>query len=180
MYSCSRFPQNTSGGAPVFSKAGMGEAEEIFALLRRARADLDAHGIFQWDDYYPSRENVCEDIKAGCLYTYRASGMLSAVFTYNRECDTEEYKNAVWTDPAAPFMVIHRLCVEPGLQGHGIGTAVLEYIIGTLTPPGTGYIRLDTFAKNPHAIELYGKFGFSVVGSAEWEPGTFLIMEKKV
>ena len=62
---------------------------------------------------------------------------------------------------------VRRLYVEPVLQGHGIGAALLDYAVREL-----GVTRLWALEKNERAIAFYARHGFFPNGEKKLEEGT--------
>ncbi len=162
-----------------FTKASPDALDEVFALFCAAKDNLLLHGIDQWDELYPDREILEEDICRQELYTGRIGSKLACVFVLNSDCD-EEYINGSWTRPDASFCVVHRLCVNPSFQRMGIGRKTMLHIEGYAAQLGFDEIRLDTFSQNPFSIRLYESLGYKTVGFAQWRKGKFLLMEKKI
>ncbi len=58
---------------------------------------------------------------------------------------------------------IKRMRVSPGLQGKGIGRAMLEMLEGSIKERGYNIIKLDTTVKQPKARKLYESAGYKEV-----------------
>lgn len=173
----------------TFRKARSDDTDEIMTFVKAAVEKLDSLNIFQWDDIYPAREDFDADIAEGTAFVAEAeckesgtenadSGKkIAAVFVLNKECE-EQYKSGEWNYTGSDFVVIHRLCVNPEFQHKGIGTLVCRHIIDSSRANGTKAIRLDAFTENPFALNMYKNLGFTVVGTADWRKGKFILMEK--
>lgn len=125
-----------------FRQACPAETDMIVAMYKEAIKEMEREGIFQWDDIYPDRTIISSDIDKGEMYTAWNNGVLVAAYTINNEAD-KEYEKGNWTVPfsscfigspdnprdyqVTPF-ILHRLCVNPLFQGHGIGTAVINHL----------------------------------------------------
>ena len=160
---------------------------------------MEKQGIHQWDEIYPDKAILEEDIAKNQMYIGKIDNEIAVCFVLSEECD-EEYKNGKWQYPDAKFNVIHRLCVNPKFQNKGIATQTMIYIVCVnpkfqnkgiatqtmiyieKTSKAQGYevIRLDCFTKNPYSQKLYEKAGYSVVGYADWRKGRFELREKKL
>ena len=151
-----------------YRKALKSDIEAISSLVAAAIAQMERNGIFQWDEFYPAKEDFLSDIENGWLYTGCENGGLCVVYAVNKECD-EQYKNGRWKYPAAEFRVIHRLCVHPKHQNRGIARQTLAQV---------EEIRLDVYSENPFALALYQKNGYEKTGTADWLKGKFFLMEK--
>ncbi len=162
-----------------FRKASEGELDAVFGVFRDAIAEMDRNGIPQWDELYPDRAILAEDISKDELFVGTIGGEIACVFVLNSECD-EEYEIGAWQYPDASFCIIHRLCVNPKFQNRGIGLETMRHIEAELKKEGIESIRFDAFTLNPFALRLYDKLGYAKVGYVDWRKGRFILMEKKL
>lgn len=161
----------------VFRKGTREDTAAIMALVKTAVAHMEAQGIFQWDDLYPTAEDFEADIDEGALYVGVTGNQIAVAATWNRSCD-DEYGNGAWRFPQKPFAVVHRLCVHAAFQNKGIARKMMAYIEAVAKTQGMEAVRLDVYRENPHARRLYEKRGYVQTGEAHWRKGTFLLMEK--
>ena len=159
-----------------FRKATNEDLEEVFQVFVDAIAK---NGIPQWDEVYPDRGILKDDVSKDQLYVGTLDEKIVCVYVTNSECD-EQYANGKWQYPDASFRVVHRLCVSPKFQNKGIGRAVSLHICEELKAEGVETIRLDAFTLNPSALKLYEDLGCVKVGTADWRKGRFYLMEKKL
>ena len=162
-----------------YSKADISDLEEINSLYQNAIITMENDNIHQWDEIYPDKDILKEDIIKNQMYTGRIDNKIAVCFVLSEECD-EEYKNGKWKYPESRFNVIHRLCVNPSFQNQGIAAKTLEYIENLSKSEGYDSIRLDCFTQNPYSRKLYDKTGYSVTGYADWRKGRFELREKKL
>ena len=162
-----------------YSKANKNQIEEVYSVFSAAIENMEKQGIHQWDEIYPDKAILEEDIAKNQMYIGKIDNEIAVCFVLSEECD-EEYKNGKWQYPDAKFNVIHRLCVNPKFQNKGIATQTMIYIEKTSKAQGYEVIRLDCFTKNPYSHKLYEKAGYSVVGYADWRKGRFELREKKL
>ena len=162
-----------------YSKAEINQLDQIFSLFSDAIITMENAGIHQWDEIYPDKEILAEDISKNQMFIGKEGNDIAVCFVLSEDCD-EEYKNGNWQWPKAKFCVIHRLCVNPKFQNQGIATKTMEYIENLCRTAGYNSIRLDRFTENPYSQKLYDKAGYSVVGYADWRKGRFELREKKI
>ncbi|MGE4214854.1 MAG: N-acetyltransferase family protein [Anaerotignaceae bacterium] len=161
-----------------FRKATLSDFADIIEIYQTATQHLDAIGIHQWDEAYPSIAIIKEDIQSQEMYIGLIDNKIVAAFTLNPNYD-EEYATGNWQYPTLSFLVLHRFCVTPKYQNKGIGTQTMAFIENTLKE-GTQCLRLDAFSINPSALRLYEKFGFTKVGEVTFSKGVFFLFEKKL
>ena len=162
-----------------YYKAKSQEIDEIFNIYSKSIIKMEKDGIHQWDNIYPDKEIIAEDIAQECMYIGKIGSIIVVCFTLSEEYD-EEYKNRTWKYPESKFCIIHRLCVSPDFQNKGIAGETLNYIEILSKSQGYEAIRLDCFTENPYSKKLYDKAGYNVVGYADWRKGRFELREKKL
>lgn len=162
-----------------FAPAQPADLEEVCALVHRAVVRMREIGIRQWDEIYPSREDLSGDIARGEMRVGRTNGRIAVLYVLNREAD-EEYETAAWAQPDLDWRVLHRLCVHPDYQNKGLARLTLAHIERELAGLGVPALRLDVFSQNPYAQRLYERAGFTRTGTADWRMGRFYIMEKYI
>ena len=162
-----------------YSKANINQLDEIFSLYSNAIITMEKADIHQWDEVYPNKEVLAEDIAKNQMYIGKLGQKIAVCFVLSEECD-EEYKNGAWKYPDARFNVIHRICVNPEFQNRGIAAKTLDYIEKLSKSQGYETIRMDCYTLNPYSQKLYNKAGYSVTGYADWRKGRFELREKKL
>ncbi len=162
-----------------YFKADISQLDEIFSVYSNAIIAMEKDNIPQWDEIYPDKTILEEDISKNQMYIGKIDKEIAVCFVLSEECD-EEYKNGKWQYPDAKFNVIHRLCVNPQFQNRGIATETMKYIEELSKSQGYDVIRLDCFTLNPYSQKLYNKTGYSVTGYADWRKGRFELREKKI
>lgn len=163
-----RFVVRSAAAADLDAVCGV--VAEVVAALRRA-------GIDQWDEQYPDRACLDEDIRRGELQLVLHDGVPAALYAVNDRCDPA-YAAGRWRAPEVSFRVLHRFCVAPAFQGTGLGGALLRQLEASLRAQGVAAVRLDVFTRNPAAQALYRRAGYRRVGQARWRKGLFDLMEK--
>ncbi|MCE5189790.1 MAG: GNAT family N-acetyltransferase [Eubacteriales bacterium] len=162
-----------------FSFARTSDLDELFALYRAAIGHMDARGIFQWDEIYPSRDVLRADLLQGELQVGCMEGRILVAFTLSEECD-KEYALGNWRFPNERHCVLHRLCVHPDAQGRGVARETMLYIEQSLLRRGYQVLRLDAFSLNPTALRLYESLGYERAGEVHFRKGLFYFYEKKL
>lgn len=162
-----------------FSLAEKRELEEIMKVYYEAIKEMDMHNINQWDDLYPDKEIIEEDITKKQLYLGRSNGSIVCAFVINKESD-EDYLKGKWQYPHSEYRVLHRLCVNPQFQNMGVGALTLHHIENYLKKEDVEAIRLDVFSGNPFALKMYNKAGYNKTGEVHFRKGKFYLMEKKL
>ncbi|WP_294354093.1 GNAT family N-acetyltransferase [uncultured Clostridium sp.] len=162
-----------------FQLAKKSDLDKIFEMYTDAIKEMEKNNIHQWDELYPDKEILEEDIEKQEMYLAFDDDKVVAAYVLNEVCD-EEYLDGEWKFPDASFSVIHRLCVNPKYQRCGVGSKTVKYIEDKVKLKGIESIRLDTFTLNPYSLRMYDKLGYKKVGMVHWRKGDFYLMEKRL
>lgn len=162
-----------------FRPARQEDIEAICEMVAAAILHMQEQKIFQWDKYYPAREDFLNDLKENTLLVGTVDGEVAVTVTVNQTCEPE-YENGDWQYRDQTYCIVHRLCVHPGHQGKGVAGQTLAYIETEMRKRGIGAVRLDAFSENPAANALYTGHGYERRGIADWRMGRFYLMEKRL
>ena len=162
-----------------FRRAGTDDLDELVALYGAAAQDMREKGIDQWDEYYPDREILAEDVESGDMTLGLLDGRLACAWVVNREYEPE-YELGAWEHTEGDFCVLHRLCVNPEMQGRGLARQAMARMEKNARDQGFDSVRLDVFSQNLHAQRLYERLGYRRTGEVRFRKGIFYLMEKKL
>ena len=104
------------------------DAESLLALFDEARKTIAALGINQWQNGYPNREVVDEDIEKSRSYIVEHDGKVAGSFaliddgepTYDKIYDGE------WlTGDTDSYIAIHRVAVAVCMRGTGVASEII-------------------------------------------------------
>ena len=162
-----------------FSTAQAKDLAEILRLFRAATTQMDAHGVYQWDEIYPDEGILGEDIARGNLTVGTIDGRIAVAFMLDY-CEDSDYESADWQYSEQNIAVLHRLCVHPDFQGRGVARQAMDYLENEVRAQGIKTIRLDAFSQNPTALHLYESRGYQKAGEISYRKGLFYLYEKKL
>jgi len=151
------------------------DIESIMNLIRSCVIHMESKNIYQWDKIYPDKDTIIKDIEKQELHILEESGRIYAFFVIN-EFQSPEYSNINWTF-SGKVLVLHRLCVDPLMQGKGLAKKLMLFAHEFAQKHGYKTIRLDAFTKNPSAVALYTRLGYSKVGTVVFRKGPFFCFE---
>ena len=143
-------------------QADLKEIEEIYAI---ARQFMCANGNpTQWNNGYPQRELLEEDIRQGKLYVAEQEHEICGVFMFALgEDPTYGYMEGGTWRSDTPYGTIHRIAS----RSSGVFAAALAYCRSQCA-----HLRIDTHADNKPMQHLVEKHGFSRRGIIYVEDGT--------
>ncbi len=159
----------------IFERARPDEAAAIEAMFEAAKRTGRENGTTDWDDTYPTRDLIDEDITHGELWALREDGRILAVISMLEE-DFENGLDAGWTD--VPNCVLARLCVDPALQRRGIGAEVMACVTREAARLGFAATRHLASVHNPAALRLYRKMGYRELRQVRFFGDDFIAFER--
>ncbi|MBQ4449180.1 MAG: GNAT family N-acetyltransferase [Prevotella sp.] len=155
--------------------ATIDDFQEIIGIYRSAIDTMNANGIMQWDEIYPTPDDIRKDIDTQEMYVGLKDSRICVAYTLNKESDAQ-YQNASW-DGGINYIVVHRLCVAPKFQHQHIARDTMQHIHSECREYGIKAVRLDAFTENPYALALYKNLGYQKRGEAVWRKGKFNLYE---
>ncbi len=160
------------------------DIDGLLSLFDEARGTIAALGIDQWQDGYPSREVVFDDIEKGRSFIVDCDGQVGGTFvivddgepTYDRIYDGH------WEtgDDNQRYLAIHRVAVAVAKRGCGISTAILDYAAQTASDCGFSSLRIDTHQGNVVMRRMLEKHGFTYCGIIFLQSGAERVAYEKV
>lgn len=157
----------------------MEDLEEIMALIARCVTVMQAGGSDQWDDQYPNREVIGEDLQRGTLFAAEGEGRILGIVVLD-ESQAEQYQTISWKQDEGPHLMMHRLAVDPEAQGQGVARNLIAFSEEYAMREGYTSLRLDTYAKNTAALKLYQGLGYDLRGEVNFpdRAASFPVFEK--
>lgn len=149
----------------MISEGTIHEIEEILALTKACGKHMRDNGIDQWDENYPDRGSLLNDIETKTLFAYREQGTILGIVVLNESQD-EEYGELNWsTSDDDKNIVVHRLAVRPDQQGKGLARKIMDFAEQWAKDNQYDAIRLDTFSQNPRNQKFYTNRGYNDLGA---------------
>ena len=131
------------------------ELDEVFALYRYV---IKTTKTWDWNDQYPSKEMVKDDIINQNLVCLKDGDKIIAVSFIGDRQEADPVK--IWKLKINKPARWARICVHPNYQGKGIGRLFTENIINDLKHKGYDGIRIIVAQENIAALKLYNHFKF--------------------
>ena len=161
--------------------AHTGDLPALMALMKRVIPLMQADGVFQWDETYPSEKDFANDIDLGQLWLAEQDGALAGVVAITTD-QYPEYAEA-GLDIGEDAMVAHRLAVDPAFRGSGVAFALMQQVEVVARQKGIAVLRVDTNTQNPATQRLLPKLGYRFAGEMglSFRPGLrFFCYEKRL
>ena len=141
----------------------------ILCLFDEARKTIAALGIDQWQNGYPNREAVEEDISNSFSYCIYKDGELGGTFALieNGEPTYEEIFDGHWLsgDNNKNYLALHRVAVAVSMRGTGIAPEIIRFSVERAKLLGRDSVRIDTHKGNVVMRRMLEKNGFKECGT---------------
>ncbi len=144
------------------SRAAETDIDAIMALVRDAVREKQRNGDDQWDDTYPNRELIAQDISTGTLFKIADGNSILGIIVLNEE-QPPPYFTIAWNDGGRP-LVVHRLCINPLFQRRGLARRLMLFAEEHAAENAYRSIRLDTYSGNRAAQALFLSLGYHPAG----------------
>ena len=135
-----------------FRHAVREDADTIFALYR----SLVGTPYCAWDENYPARSNLEEDLAANSIYCLCDGTKIIAVAT---AMHCPEHDAFSWGPAVRRPCDLMRIGVSREVQGQGIGALLLQKMIQASRDAGYDSMRILVSQKNLPALKLYRNAG---------------------
>ena len=144
------------------------DIDTLMPIFEEARKTIASLGIDQWQNGYPSREVIEEDVKLMQSYFVTSDGETVGTFaliedgepTYDRIFD------GAWLsgDKKDTYFAIHRVAISVKCRGKGISTQIIDYCADKAKKSGKISLRIDTHEGNIVMRKMLEKHGFICCG----------------
>lgn len=153
----------------------MSELDYVMTLYRDA---LGQAGCV-WDENYPNRDILENDILKERLYGFRDDdGRVVAAIA--QDIDDEIAAFPFWTRELAPGLELARLVIASEYQNQGLARQLIICYMDIARKKGYGNVRFMVAARNFRAVHSYNALGFNIVGEADWHEEHYICYEKAV
>lgn len=165
-------------------KATAMDIETILSFIKATQEDFEINGINQWQNGYPNRESILQDILSGHGFVCQKGEDVVSYFYFNNEEDPyyEVISEGAWKN-SDPYFVIHRFVVDPLMRGQGIAKWILKECSKMISEENITNIRVDTHPDNLGMIKLLQACNYKYCGVVRVKDGlrlAFQYVEKGV
>ena len=153
------------------------KCEDLSVLMQifdEARGTIASLGIDQWQDGYPTREIIEEDIKKAqsyCVLCESGEGGCEIVGTFALIDDGEPTYDKIFDgrwltgDFSGEYLAIHRVAISVKKRGSGISTEIIDFCAEQARNAGKISLRIDTHRGNLVMRRMLEKHGFVHCGT---------------
>ena len=160
------------------------DAEALVMLFDEARGTIARLGIDQWQNGYPSRTVVDEDISLSRSYVITEDERVCGTFVLmdHGEPLYDRIEEGHWLsgDESRDYIAIHRVAISVAMRGKGISTSLLDFAADHAKEMGRSALRIDTHKGNVVMRRMLEKHGFVLCGIIHLENGDPRVAYEKI
>ncbi len=163
-----------------FIKARESDVEKILQIVASAQAFLKGNGVQQWQNNYPSRDVIENDIRLGNGYVAIENGEVVGYFVWFCGVEPDYLQEVIDGDwkTNGEYAVIHRVAVAK--KGGGVGSKIFAEAIRFSREAGAPSLRVDTHRNNIPMQTVVKKHGFEYCGIIYVSEGERFAFELKL
>ena len=160
-------------------QANSNDIERIWEILAQAIQKRKDEGSNQWQDGYPNRDGVKNDINNG--YGYVIVNKEQTIIGYVAIIDEIEPAyteiEGKWLNDDQ-YIVIHRLASAQDVQIKGLGTWTMQEIEKIVLSKAIYSIKVDTNFDNIGMLRVFEKLGYQYCGEVYFRGGARKAFQK--
>lgn len=149
----------------TFRTAALLDLPTLMEIIGEARAYLKSQGLDQWQNGYPTEEQILQDVQNGEAWVMAgASGpVCMAALLFRPEADYQNIREGGWLLDG-DYAAIHRVAASGAARGTGAAKALMENLIALCRQKGLPAIRIDTHPGNLPMQRFLAGLGFQKRG----------------
>lgn len=140
----------------IIKKALKQDLEQLLSIVKSCGQHLIEQGIFQWNEEYPSKEILQNDIELQQIWKLEDENAIVGLIVLT-EIEDSTYQNVKWLTKNQKNLYIHRLAVHPNFQGKGFAQKLMDFAERFALENRYNSIRLDTFSQNKRNQQFYAQ-----------------------
>jgi hypothetical protein len=145
-------------------KANFSETNQIWEILQQAIEQRRQDGSAQWQNGYPNKETVQDDIKNGYGYVISENSVIIAyaAIIFGIEPAYNEI-NGQWLTNG-DYVAVHRVATLNSVKGKGVATELFKLIEDLSIEQNVFSIKVDTNFDNIPMLRILEKLDYSYCG----------------
>ena len=153
----------------IIRKANYKDLKNIMKMFNSCVRGMIKNNIDQWDESYPSVENISNDLNSETYYVAEINDEIVGGINIDQIQD-KTYLDVNWKDTSDSFLVVHRLAVKEDFWYKKIGKSLMQFAEKLVVKKNLKSIRLDTYSGNPKAMYFYKKMGYTLLEKIYLKP----------
>ncbi|MGI9527570.1 MAG: GNAT family N-acetyltransferase [Weeksellaceae bacterium] len=165
----------------IFRQATAHDIESIWEIIHFAIESRKQDGSEQWQDGYPNRTIIENDIQKryGYVLAQNQEILFYAALIGDKEPAYEAMEEA-WLTSNQTYAVIHRVAASPKAAGKGLSKIMMDFLENEAKENGYKSIRIDTNYDNHAMLKILENRGYSYCGTVYFRGSARKAFEKLI
>jgi GNAT superfamily N-acetyltransferase len=162
----------------ILRQAKQTDVEVIWEIIQYAIGQRKLDGSSQWQDGYPNKDSILEDLKNGHATVIEDNGtvLLYAAILFEKEPAYEAIEGQWLSNDN--YVVLHRVAVSPLAKGKGIATMLFRMVEDVAIGKKVYSIKVDTNFDNLPMLKILEKLGYTYCGEVYFRGAARKAFEK--
>ena len=154
----------------LWRQARSDDFDAAYTILRSAARRMVQQGRHQWDDSYPQKEDVQNDILLAQAYVLESDEKVVAygVVSFDGEPAYGALCDGKWLTHGS-YAVVHRIAVDIDERRSGLGTCFFEKVVEMCKERNVSSIKVDTNYDNVEMLALLLRLDFLLCGKVYYD-----------
>ena len=146
-------------------RTGFEDIDTVLLIIGQAKNYLREHGINQWQNEYPNKDTIVDDVQKGHGYVLLKDDIITGTVavTFDGEKTYNRIDEGEWVSDKE-YATIHRIAVDEQCKGSGLASVIIGYVVKMCHSRDVRSIRVDTHRKNRSMQRMLLKNGFQYCG----------------
>lgn len=161
-------------------KAKKSQINTIWEIIKDAIKRRKDDGSTQWQEGYPNKTTIEEDIRDKSAYVLIEDDIVMAYVSIkiNDEPAYEKIDGKWLTN--SDFLVLHRVAVDKNCIGKGIATKIFELVENKAKEQKIYSIKVDTNFDNEPMLRIFKKLNYQYCGKVFFGTSERMAFEKVI
>lgn len=143
----------------------MQDIDRLMEIFDEARGTIAKLGIDQWQDGYPQKSIIEDDINGShSCAIWRGNDIIGTFALFDYEPDYDVIEDGRWLTDENSYLAVHRVAIAVASRGSGASAALIDYAAERAKSIGKKSLRIDTHRGNVVMRRMLEKNGFSYCG----------------
>ena len=160
------------------------DTEALLLLFDEARGTIAKLGINQWQNGYPSKDVIENDVEKLQSHCVEIDGEIVGTYALidDGEPTYDEIFGGNWLtgDGKDHYYAIHRVAISVKSRGSGISTKIIDFCADKARENGKISLRIDTHKGNVVMRKMLEKNGFTHCGTIYLSDGAERVAYEKL
>lgn len=145
-------------------RAKIEDLDPIWQIILYAKEMRKRDGSTQWQNGYPFRETILEDIRQGNAYVMRNENgvQVYVAVIFGKEQAYENIEGKWLSD--GDYCAVHRLAISEIMKGKRLAQKMLQQVEHIAKEKGVLSIKIDTNFDNIPMLKIIEKLGYAYCG----------------